>query len=127
MDAHARELLAISARRWDALRESQRSGAPSSFSSGSSPSSSTRRTPSDRAGYPPVAAAEVSGRQTGRRPGVAGEPIPIPLGLLNGAAEAVRRTRRGRRRGTATHIRDAIANGSMEAGSLLTASLARNQ
>src|SRR6185295_9827043 len=61
-------------------------------------------------------------------PAFTGEPIPLPLALLRapllrlcdelaagGAGEA------------ATHVREAIENGSMEAGSLLTASLARDQ
>ena len=61
-------------------------------------------------------------------PALAGEPIPLPVALLKppllslcdelaagGAGEA------------ATHIREAIDSGSIEAGSLLTASLARDQ
>jgi hypothetical protein len=61
-------------------------------------------------------------------PAFAGEPIPLPVALLKpplldlcdelaegGAGEA------------ATHIREAIDSGSIEAGSLLTASLARDQ
>jgi FdhE protein len=61
-------------------------------------------------------------------PVFAGEPIPVPLGLLHGSllrlCDALAEGGAG---DSASHIKDAIANGSMEAGSLLTASLARDQ
>jgi FdhE protein len=61
-------------------------------------------------------------------PVLAGEPIPLPVAVLRPAlgrlCEALAEGGAGE---AATHIRDAIVNGSIEAGSLLTASLARNQ
>jgi FdhE protein len=59
---------------------------------------------------------------------LAGEPIPLPVAVLRPAlgqlCEALAEGGAGE---AATHIRDAIVNGSIETGSLLTASLARNQ
>ena len=61
-------------------------------------------------------------------PALAGEPIPLPVAVLRPAllqlCEALGEGGAGE---AATHIRDAIANGHMECGSLLTASLGRNQ
>ena len=61
-------------------------------------------------------------------PVLAGEPIPLPVAVLRPAlgrlCEALAEGGAGE---AATHIRDAIVNGSIESGSLLTASLARNQ
>jgi FdhE protein len=61
-------------------------------------------------------------------PVLAGEPIPLPVAVLGPAlgwlCEALADGGAGE---AATHIRDAIVNGSIESGSLLTASLARNQ
>src|SRR5262245_2128622 len=61
-------------------------------------------------------------------PVFAGEPIPLPVALmrpaLSGLCEALADGGAGE---TATHIREAVDGGSMEAGSLLSASLARNQ
>jgi len=61
-------------------------------------------------------------------PVLAGEPIPLPVAALRPAlgqlCEALAEGGAGE---AATHIRDAIVNGSIETGSLLTASLARNQ
>jgi FdhE protein len=58
----------------------------------------------------------------------AGEPIPVPLELLRASllrlCDALAEGGAGE---PAEHIKTAIANGSMEAGSLLTASLARDQ
>jgi FdhE protein len=61
-------------------------------------------------------------------PVLAGEPIPLPVAVLRPAlgrlCEALAEGGAGE---AATHIRDAIVSGSIESGSLLTASLARNQ
>jgi FdhE protein len=61
-------------------------------------------------------------------PILAGEPIPLPVPLL---APALPRfcdaLAAGGAGDAAVHVRDAIASGSMEAASLLAASLARNQ
>src|SRR4051812_34973337 len=61
-------------------------------------------------------------------PVFAGEPIPLPIPVLTPAlvrfCDALAEGGAGE---TATHIRDAITTGSMEAGSLLGASFTRNQ
>ena len=61
-------------------------------------------------------------------PALAGEPIPLPVSLmrpiLGHLCDALAEGGAGQ---TATHIREAIDQGSMEPGSLLSASLARNQ
>jgi len=61
-------------------------------------------------------------------PALAGEPIPLPVLVLQPSlvqlCEALAEGGAGE---AATHIRDAIANGHIECRSLLTASLARNQ
>src|SRR3989449_1292631 len=61
-------------------------------------------------------------------PAFAGEPIPLPVALMrNTLVQLCDALAAGGAGETATHIRDAIDNGSMEPGSLLAASLARNQ
>ena len=61
-------------------------------------------------------------------PAFAGEPIPLPLPLLSPAlvrfCDALAEGGAGE---AATHIRDQIASGNIDAGSLLGASLTRNQ
>ena len=61
-------------------------------------------------------------------PVLAAEPIPLPVPMLRPAllrlCDALAEGGAG---DAATHIRDAIASGNIECGSLLTASLARNQ
>jgi len=58
----------------------------------------------------------------------AGEPIPVPLPLLQGALlKLCDALAEGGATEPASHIKEAIVSGSMEAGSLLTASLARDQ
>jgi len=125
------ELLAISARRWDALRESRPDLAPAvelqqrllTIVIDAAHAIGSSRLP--RLSLPPKYLAAKLGRGV---PVLAGEPIPVPLGLLNGALlKLCDALAEGGAAESATHIRDAIANGSMEAGSLLTASLARNQ
>src|SRR3989441_3027495 len=61
-------------------------------------------------------------------PAFAGEPIPLPVALMRKTlVQLCDALAAGGAGETATHIRDAIDNGSMEPGSLLAASLARNQ
>jgi FdhE protein len=61
-------------------------------------------------------------------PALAGEPIPLPVAVLRPALlQLCEALADGGAGAAATHIGDAIANGSIESGSLLTASLARNQ
>jgi len=76
-----------------------------------------------------VAAAKYLAAKLSRGiPALAGEPIPLPAGVLKAAlGELCDRLAEGGAGQTAIHIREAIENGSLEAGSLLTASLARDQ
>jgi FdhE protein len=78
-----------------------------------------------RLSLPPKYLAAKLGRGV---PAFAGEPIPLPVAVMRPTlvqlCDALAEGGAGQ---TATHIRDAIANGSMEPGSLLSASLARNQ
>ena len=61
-------------------------------------------------------------------PVFAGEPLPLPVPLLKQAlVELSDALAAGGAGETATHIREAIESGSMDAGSLLAASLTRNQ
>jgi FdhE protein len=61
-------------------------------------------------------------------PAFAGEPIPLPIPLLTSALPRLcDALSNGGAGDAATHIRDAILSGNMEGGSLLAASLARNQ
>jgi len=61
-------------------------------------------------------------------PVFAGEPLPLPVPLLKQALiELSDALAEGGAGETATHIREAIESGSMDAGSLLAASLTRNQ
>jgi len=61
-------------------------------------------------------------------PILVGEPIPIPLHLLKSALlKLCQALAEGGAGEAADHIKQAVESGQMEAGSLLTASLARNQ
>ena len=61
-------------------------------------------------------------------PAFAGEPIPLPVGLLKTSlVKLCDRLASGGAGDVAAHIREAIEGGSIEAGSLLTASLTRDQ
>src|SRR5438552_2100091 len=58
----------------------------------------------------------------------AGEPVPLPVALLRRAVlQLCDALAEGGAGEAAIHIRDAIESGNVECGSLLTASLARNQ
>ena len=125
------ELLAIAARRWGALRESRPDLGPAvdlqqrllTIVIDTAHVIGSSRLP--RLSLPPKYLAAKLARGV---PVLAGEPIPVPLGLLQGSLfKLCDALAEGGAADSATHIRDAIANGSMEAGSLLTASLARNQ
>jgi FdhE protein len=60
-------------------------------------------------------------------PAFHGEAIAIPQALKDTALRLCEALATGDARDSALHIRDALASGSIETGSLLTASLARNQ
>ena len=61
-------------------------------------------------------------------PALAGEPIPLPVALLKRSLrDLCDQLSTGGAGEVAAHIRDAIDSGNMEAGSLLTASLSRDQ
>jgi FdhE protein len=132
VDAPGRdELLAASARRWDALREARPDltaavdlqqqlltiviDAADAIGASRLPRLSLPR-------------KYLAAKLTRGVPVLAGEPIPVPLGLLRGALlKLCDALAEGGAADSARHIKDAIENGSMEAGSLLTASLTRDQ
>jgi FdhE protein len=61
-------------------------------------------------------------------PALAGEPIPMPIAVLSSALpDFCNALAEGGAGDTALHIRDAVAGGDIDAGSLLAASLSRNQ
>src|SRR5262245_15518674 len=61
-------------------------------------------------------------------PALAGEPIPLPVAVLKMTVlELCDRLSKGGAGEVATHIADTIDSGRLDAGSLLTASLARDQ
>jgi FdhE protein len=132
VDALTREeLLATSERRWEALRTARPDLSPAvdlqrrlltivveaAHAIGSS------RLP--RLSLPPK---YLAAKLTRGVPIFAGEPIPVPLALLHASLlRLCDALAEGGAAESAGHIKTAIANGSMEAGSLLTASLTRNQ
>jgi FdhE protein len=125
------ELETISARRWDELRLARPDLAPAvelqqrllaivlraarTLDTGGLP----------RLSLPPKYLAAKLGRGV---PIFAGEPIPVPVGLLKTSllnlCEALAAGGAGE---SADHIKEAIAANTMDAGSLLTASLSRDQ
>jgi FdhE protein len=125
------ELLAASNRRWASLRAARPDLAPAvdlqqrllTIVVNTAHAIRSGRLP--RLSLPPkyLAAKLVRGV-----PIFAGEPIPVPVGLLQSSllqlCDALAEGGAGEAAG---HIKDAIANGSMDAGSLLTSSLARDQ
>jgi len=125
------ELRAAANRRWDALRLARPDLAPAidlqhqlltividtAHAIGSSPL--------PRLSLPPKYLAAKLARAV---PIFAGEPIPVPLGLLRESLLALCDVlAEGGAGDSATHIKNAITSGSLEAGSLLTASFARDQ
>ena len=86
---------------------------------------SLRRSRQGRLSLPPKYLAAKLARGV---PVLAGEPIPLPVAVIKPAlGQLCDALAEGGAGEAATHIRDAIVNGSIETGSLLTASLARNQ
>jgi FdhE protein len=125
------DLLATSARRWDALRLARPDLVPAvdlqqrllTIVADTAHAIATSRLP--RLSLPPKYLAAKLARGV---PVFAGEPIPVPLGLLRESLlKLCDALAEGGAADSAIHIRDAIASGSMEAGSLLTASLTRDQ
>ena len=121
------ELLDTSARRWDALRLARPDLVPAvdlqqrllTIVADTAHAIGRSRLP--RLSLPPKYLAAKLARGV---PVFAGEPIPIPLGLLRESLlKLCDALAEGGAADSAIHIRDAIASGSMEAGSLLTASL----
>jgi FdhE protein len=125
------ELLATSAGRWDTLRDARPDLGPAIdlqrhlLTIVIDTAHAIGRGPLPRLSLPPKYLAAKLRRGV---PVLAGEPIPVPLGLLRrsilGLCNALAEGGAG---DSAVHIRDAIETGTMEAGSLLTASLARDQ
>jgi FdhE protein len=125
------ELLAAAARRWAALREARPDLAPAvelqqsllQIVIDAAQSIASTRLP--RLSLPPKYLAAKLGRGV---PVFAGEPIPVPLGVLRAPLlQLCDALAHGGATESASHIRDAIAAGTMEPGSLLTASLGRDQ
>jgi FdhE protein len=125
------ELLATSAQRWNALRSARPDLAPAvdlqqrllTIVANAAHAIASGRLP--RLSLPPKYLAAKLMRGV---PIFAGEPIPVPLGLLQTSLfQLCDALAEGGAAESAGHIKNAIANGTMEAGSLLTASLTRNQ
>jgi FdhE protein len=125
------ELLATSAQRWNALRSARPDLAPAvdlqqrllTIVANAAHAIASGRLP--RLSLPPKYLAAKLMRGV---PVFAGEPIPVPLGLLQTSLfQLCDALAEGGAAESAGHIKNAIANGTMEAGSLLTASLTRNQ
>jgi FdhE protein len=126
-----RELLVISAHRWDALRQARPDLVPAvdlqqrllTIVADTAEAIASSRLPRLSLPHKYLAAKLTRGV-----PVFAGEPIPLPLGLLHRSLlKLCDALAEGGAGDSASHIKDAITNGSMEAGSLLTASLARDQ
>jgi FdhE protein len=125
------DLLETAEARWSAIRERRPELAPAlelqrrllTLVAGLADGISGGRVP--RLSLPPK---YLAAKLTRGVPIFAGEPIPLPVPLLAPAllqlCDALADGGAGE---TATHIREAIANGDIEPGSLLAASLARNQ
>jgi FdhE protein len=125
------ELLATSAQRWEALRSARPDLAPAvdlqqrllTIVVNAAHAIASGRLP--RLSLPPKYLAAKLMRGV---PVFAGEPIPVPLGLLQTSLfQLCDALAKGGAAESAEHIKTAIADGTMEAGSLLTASLTRNQ
>src|SRR4051812_5819975 len=88
-------------------------------------SGAIERSPMPRLSLPPKYLAAKLARGV---PVFSNEPIPLPVPLMRKALVALcNALADGGAGDSATHIRDAIADGTMEPGSLLSASVARNQ
>src|SRR5262245_27388203 len=125
------DLLETAETRWRAIREQRPELGPAlelqrkllTLVAALSAGLSAGRVP--RLSLPPKYLAAKLGRGV---PIFAGEPIPLPVPVLTPAlVHLCDALADGGAGGTATHIRDAISSGAIEPGSLLAASLARNQ
>jgi FdhE protein len=132
VDAPTRdELLAASGQRWDVLKDARPDLAPAvdlqrrllTIVVNTAHAVMSGRLPRLSLPQKYLAAKLVRGV-----PVFAGEPIPVPVGLLQSSLfQLCDALAEGGAAESAGHIKAAIADGSMEAGSLLTASLSRNQ
>jgi FdhE protein len=125
------ELLQTSERRWEALRSARPDLAPAvdlqqrllTIVVEAAHAIGASRLP--RLSLPPKYLAAKLARGV---PIFAGEPIPVPLGLLHASLlRLCDALAEGGAAESADHIKTALTNGSMDAGSLLTSSLARDQ
>jgi FdhE protein len=125
------DLLALAEARWDSIRSARPELAPALelqrtlVTVVADLEAVLARGRMPRLSLPPKYVAAKLGRGV---PVFAGEPIPLPIPVLSPAlvrlCDALAEGGAGE---TAGHIREAIAGGGIEAGSLLAASLARNQ
>jgi len=126
----ADELRAISARRWDELRTARPDLTPAvdlqqNLLGIVISASDAIEGKLPRLSLPPKYLAAKLARAV---PILVGEPVPVPVQVLKSAflklCEALAAGGAGE---AAEHIKESVASGQMEAGSLLTASLSRNQ
>jgi FdhE protein len=125
------DLLGIAERRWSALAEARPDLAPAVALQRQllgiviDLAATLDRRPLPRLSLPPK---YIAAKLTRGVPALSGEPIPVPVPVLGPAVLSLcDALAAGGAADAATHIRDAVASGNIEVGSLLTASLKRDQ
>src|SRR5262245_56718364 len=125
------DLYQMAERRWDALGSSRPDLAPAValqrdlLATVIQLAATLEGRPRPRLSLPPKYLAAKLARGV---PALAGEPVPLPVPVLTPALlNLCDALAAGGAADAATHIRDAVASGTMEAGSLLTASFRRDQ
>jgi FdhE protein len=128
---HTADLHQMAERRWDALRSSRPDLAPAValqrdlLATVMQLAATLEGRPRPRLSLPPRYVAAKLARGV---PALAGEPVPLPVPVLTPALlNLCDALAAGGAADAATHIRDAVASGNMESGSLLTASFKRDQ
>jgi FdhE protein len=124
-------LLGIAERRWNALAEARPDLAPAVALQRQllgiviDLAAALGSRPLPRLSLPPK---YIAAKLTRGVPAFAGEPIPLPVAVLGPAVLSLcDALAAGGAADAATHIRDAVASGNIEVGSLLTASFKRDQ
>ncbi len=125
------DLQQMAERRWDALGSSRPDLAPAValqrdlLATVMQLAATLEGRPRPRLSLPPKYLAAKLARGV---PALAGEPVPLPVPVLTPALlHLCDALAAGGAADAATHIRDAVASGNMESGSLLTASFKRDQ